>query len=78
MQKPALFWLHFNKFDASRFAGDIWTIRQHNRNCYVKRVVCEVPLVTIYRGHEARQPRAYLKGIGVVRIQQGHAIISKE
>jgi len=59
------FWLHFNRFGQKR-GEKVWVVYRRGRTVETKKVVCDVPLETVYRGHGARQPRAYLKGRGVV------------
>lgn len=64
--KRRVFWLHFNRFAAAKGDPDIWTVFVKGQEQYAKKVYCKVPLETIYRGDSAPQPRAYLKGKGVV------------
>lgn len=75
MKKAKVFWLHFNRFGHKKHDPDIWTIRTGKRNRHAKKVVCKVRLETIYRGDSAKQPRAYLKGVGVVTIKDRIATI---
>jgi hypothetical protein len=37
-----------------------------------------VPTTTVFRGRQARQPRAYLRGRGVVEQRGAHIVISPE
>lgn len=59
-------WLHFNRFRAKRNDAQTWTVRTGRRNRYARKVICHVPLTTVYRGDRAPQPRAYLRGHGIV------------
>jgi hypothetical protein len=47
--------------------GRVWSVRQGNRWRHAQFVNVFVPLVTVYHGPDARQPKAYLLGIGVVK-----------
>ena len=73
-----VFWLHFNRFGHKRNDPDVWTIRQCGRNRYARSVQVKVPITTVYRGHGARQPRAYLRGVGRVTIRGTRAVITKD
>lgn len=55
-------------FDAHRPDGRVWCVRIGNRWKSAKRIVINVPLFTVYRGPTARQPKAYLRGIGCARL----------
>lgn len=54
-------------FEAHRADGKVWAIRQGRVWRLTKVVEVRVPLSTVYRGPVARQPKAYLAGVGVVR-----------
>lgn len=69
--KPRTFWLHFNRINVIRGNDDIWTVHLSNQCIQAKSVDVRVPIHTVYKGATARQPRAYLKGIGVVRKMSG-------
>lgn len=73
--KPAVVWIHFNRLNAKKHDGDVWTIRQHQQDRHARSVEIRVPVKTVYRGLSASQPRAYLRGIGTVEIEKGHAVI---
>lgn len=66
-RKRLVFWLHFNRFGARKGSSDTWTVKSGGKNQHARKVICDVPLETIYKGDSAPQPRAYLKGRGVVR-----------
>jgi hypothetical protein len=70
------FWIHFNRTNAKLGDADVWTIHQDGYNRHVKAVDVRVPVRTVFRGASASQPRAYLRGIGSVRIEKGVAVIS--
>lgn len=74
--KPRTFWLHFNRINVQRGNPDIWTVHLSNRCIQTKKVIVKVPLETIYKGDTARQPRAYLKGIGKINVKKGLVVIS--
>lgn len=69
--EPRVFRLHIDAFDAPR--GRVWAVQTGGRYLTARRVVCRVPTESIFRGRGARQPRAYLRGRGVVH-QRGAVI----
>lgn len=68
--KPRVFWLHFNRFGAKRAAQDVWTVHLSDRCVPAKKVVVNVPLETIYKGDDAPQPRAFLRGRGIINVKR--------
>lgn len=66
--KPRVFWLHFNRFNAKRTAKDVWTVHLSDRCIQTRTVEVNVPIQTIYKGDKATQPRAFLKGKGIVKV----------
>lgn len=54
-------------FEAHRLDGQVWAVRQGRSWRLTKTVDVLVPVMTVYRGPAARQPKAYLYGVGVVR-----------
>ena len=64
--KPRVFRLHFNRFGAKRHAQDVWTVHVTGACIHAKKVDVRVPVETIYKGDSAPQPRAFLRGKGVV------------
>jgi hypothetical protein len=65
-RQPRVFKLHVNRFDEPR--GRVWTVQQGGQWRTARFVdVAGVELETVFRGVESRQPRAYLRGRGVVR-----------
>lgn len=65
MLKPRPFLLCF---DAHRADRKVWSVRVGARGWRCAEFVqVRVPVETHYRGQDARQPRAYLYGVGVVR-----------
>ena len=68
--KPKSFWLHFNRLNAKR-TDSIWTVHLSDRCIQCKSVDVRVPIHTVYKGAMARQPRAYLKGRGIVEVKVG-------
>ena len=65
-KKPRAFRLHFNRFGAKRYAKDVWTVHVTGACLAASKVDCRVPVETVYLGDEAKQPRAYLRGKGIV------------
>lgn len=74
--KPRTFILHFNRFNAKRGDKECWTVHLSDRCLFVKKAVVMVPVETIYKGDKAPQPRAFLKGIGTISVEDGVAYIS--
>ncbi len=63
-------------FDHHATDGKVWAIREGNTWRRAKAIDCRIPLETVYRGPKAQQPRAYLKGAGVVTLRKGIAVIT--
>lgn len=53
-------------FDAHAEDGCVWAVREGNKWHVCKEIDIRTPLVTVYKGREARQPKAYLVGRGSV------------
>lgn len=75
MKKPRVFWLHFNRFGAKRGTKDAWTVHLSDRCIQTPKVEVRVPIETIYKGDMAPQPRAFLRGRGIVRAYKGRVVI---
>jgi len=54
-------------FEAHRADGRVWAVRQGRVGRLTKMVEVQVPTSTVYRGPTARQPKAYMYGVGVIR-----------
>ena len=63
-------------FDAHARDGNVWAIREGNTWHRVASIDARVPLRTVYRGPKAKQPRAYLRGQGVVTMHRGTATLT--
>jgi hypothetical protein len=63
--KPRQFKLHFNRINMQRGLDTVWTI--HLSDCCIPatEVVVKVPVMAVFRPN-ARQPRAWLQGKGIV------------
>jgi hypothetical protein len=72
--KPRVFWLHFNRFNAKRASKDAWTVHLSNRCIMTPKVHVKVPIETIYKGDSAPQPRAFLRGKGVVKVKRDRTV----
>jgi len=48
-------------------AGRVWLVRARGKWLTARAVQIEVPVTTVFRGPKARQPKAYLQGVGRVR-----------
>lgn len=69
------FILCIDRFDEPN--GWIWSVRVGNKWLNATNVQVNVPMVTVFRGVQARQPKAFLTGVGVVR-QTGSMIFITE
>jgi hypothetical protein len=49
----------------------VWAVRWGNTWALARRVTIRVPVRTVFKGRRARQPRAYLAGIGTTFTQRG-------
>jgi hypothetical protein len=47
--------------------GAVWSVKVNGRWLRAREVFCAVPVVTVWKGRTAKQPRAYLEGRGIVR-----------
>ncbi len=74
-QEPRTVWVHFNRINVARKDPDIWTVHMSDRCIQTKEVDIRTPLVSIYRGPKARQPRAYFKGKAVVEVLKNKVIL---
>ena len=74
--KPRTFWLHFNRINVQRNDPDIWTIHLSDRCIQTRRVEVKVPLETVYKGPEARQPRAFMRGKGKIKVYKNYVEIT--
>lgn len=63
--KPRKFKLHFNRVNMQRGLPTVWTIHLSNRCIPATEVELTVPVTAVFRP-DARQPRAWLEGYGVV------------
>ncbi len=74
--KPKTVWVHFNRINVARKDPDIWTVHMSDRCIQTREVDIRVPLQSIYRGPNARQPRAYFKGKAIVDVRRGKVILT--
>jgi hypothetical protein len=51
-------------FEAHRADGRVWSVRHRGKWHATAELVCQVPIVSRYRGRMARQPKAYFEVIG--------------
>lgn len=63
--RPRKVVLCVDRFDAKD--GKVWAVRSGRRWLTAKRVYTFVQMTTVFKGITARQPKAYLEGVGVVR-----------
>lgn len=65
-------------YEASRSDGRVWAVKVGRRWRLASHVRCEgVTLETVYKGLNARQPRAYLTGRGRVTWQGSQATVTR-
>lgn len=71
--RPRAFKLHVNYLTEPR--GRVWAVQQGGRWHVARHVdVRGVELATVFRGADARQPKAFLRGRGVVRRRPGSVL----
>jgi hypothetical protein len=63
--KQYKFRLHFNRINMQRGLPGVWTIHYRGQCVAAKEVVLNVPVNTVFRP-QARQPRAWFEGQGVL------------
>jgi hypothetical protein len=64
--KPRAFWLHVDHLENPD--RDVWAVQSGRRYHTATHVQVEVPMETVFRGDRVkRQPKAYLRGKGVLR-----------
>ena len=70
-------WIHIDHL--ANPGKDVWGI-QYGRDKYytAKEADIRIPLKTVFRGIKARQPKAYLRGKGVVTIAGGKVTITED
>lgn len=73
MNAPRVFWLHVHQLQDWR--RRVWAIEQGGRYQIATRVTVKVPLETVFRGPDAKQPKAFLRGRGIVRWRGRQAVI---
>lgn len=73
MIKARIFRLHYNRFGAKD--GSVWTVHLSDKCIPTMKVKVEVPVETIFKGLEASQPRAFLKGKGRVFVYKNEVRI---
>lgn len=57
--------------------GRVWAVKQGSRWRMAREVSILVPTLTVYKGADAKEPKAYLQGVGVVRcIERGHIVVT--
>ena len=62
-----VFKLHFNRLGHKRGDTDVWTVQLSGRCLHAAKIHVAVPLETIFKGDSAPQPRAFLRGRGIVK-----------
>ena len=75
MQRPRVFWLHFNRLNVRAGDPDVWTVHMSDRCIQTPLAECRVSVTTVYKGPAARQPRAYLRGRGRVFVYKDYVVI---
>jgi hypothetical protein len=71
--KPRKFLLCIDRLDKAD--GKVWAVKVGSRWFLAHTVHVWVDVVTVFKGAKARQPKAYLEGGGVVRVD-GHGTIT--
>lgn len=50
--------------------GNVWAVRYGKEQFIVHEVEIHIPLHTVFHGVDAKQPKAYLKGHGIVSVEK--------
>lgn len=58
--------------------GDVWAVRFGRTYFTATEVHISVPMVTVFKGIDAPQPKAYFRGVGVVRMKGTIAEVTHE
>jgi hypothetical protein len=61
---PRVFYIHFNRIAMQRGDKRVWSIRTSKGCLHAERVICLVPLETVYKATQKNNPRAFFKGRG--------------
>jgi uncharacterized membrane protein len=64
-------WVSFESHSRDR---RVWSIRAGNRWYRCKTVNIQIPMQTVYRGRQASQPKAYLRGRGRLLVLPGSGV----
>jgi hypothetical protein len=56
----------------------VWCIRTGGKWLNARTIDVQVPTTTVFRGRSARQPKAYLEGVGVVTQRGDDLVITAE
>lgn len=75
MDRRLIFRVHFNRINMQRGNPNVWTVHNADGCFQVQTVESYVPMRTVFKTN-GRQPRAYLKGKGVLSIDGSTAVIS--
>lgn len=75
MSRARVFRLHIHYLTEPN--RKVWAISTSGRYLIATDVQVHVPLETVFRGPGAKQPKAYLKGRGVVRRHKGGVLSIK-
>lgn len=73
--KSRTVWVHFNRINVQRKDPDIWTVHMSDRCIQIKKVIIKCPLESVYKGPDARQPRAYFKGKAIVEVKRDEVVL---
>lgn len=71
--KPQKVIVCIDRFDAK--GGRVWAVRTGRTWITAKTVHVWIDMETVFKGRNARQPKAYLEGYGVVR-SDGHGTVT--
>ena len=63
--KSRVFWAHVHYLSEPK--GRVWAVQTGGKYLIAKAINVLVPVETVFKGPDAKQPKAYLKGKGVVR-----------
>lgn len=73
--KPRAFRLHVHYLTEPK--RRVWAVQTAGQYLIARDVDVQVPVMTVFRGPESRQPKAFLRGKGVVRKQGARIVIAR-
>lgn len=55
-------------FEAHARDGRVWALRHRGKWTRAKQLICTAPIYSVYKGKDARQPKAFFRCFGHVKV----------